>query len=171
MEAIMKRFLLSLILLAALIFPVQAVADGTVTESLSSYTGGMVVVTLTCTGDASDGSIPDTDLSDGTMEILLGNYYLYSVSAWPVSGGTAPDAADVFILDADGEDYLGSADGGTTAEKGANLIHATLKKTTMPYSTFNSSYFFFPVTSTLTLRVANQGTAEADYVVELTFGR
>lgn len=168
----MKRLLLSLVLLAALIFPVQAIADGTVTESLSSYTGGFFVVTLTCTGDAGDGSIPDTDLADATMAELLGKYYLYSVSAWPVSGGTAPDAADVFILDANGEDYLGSADGGTTAgTAGANLIHATLKKTTYPYCYHDSSFFLFPVTSTLTLRVANQGTAEADYVVELIFGR
>ena len=167
----MKRFILCLVLLAALTFPARVLADGTVVETTLHYTGGMVVVTLTCTGDASDGSIPDTDLADATMDILAGHYYLYSVSAWPVSGGTAPDAADVFILDANGEDYLGSADGGTTAEKGANLIHATLKKTTMPYSTFNSSYFFFPVTSTLTLRVANQGTAEAEYVVQLVFGR
>jgi len=168
----MKRFILCLVLLAALVFPARVLADGTVVETTLHYTGGMVVVTLTCTGDASDGSIPDTDLSDGIMEILAGHYYLYQVATWPVSGGTAPDAADVFILDANGEDYLGSADGGTTAgTAGANLIHATLKKTTMPYCYTTSSYFFFPVTSALTLRVANQGTVDAEYVVELTFGR
>jgi len=144
---------------------------GTVTQTVKHYTGGFVVVSLACTGSSDDGSIPNTDLSDAIMELVEGTHYLYTVTAYPTVGGTAPDAADVFILDSKGEDLLGSVDGGTTANKGLNLIHATLTKTAFLYSHHMSSTYAPPVTGTLTLKVSNQDTISADYTIELVFTR
>ena len=149
-------------------------ADGTCTQTdVKKYTGGAVVVQMKCTGSSSDGSLPAAGipLSADNMALVEGTHYLYTVSAYPTSGGAAPDAADVFILDANGEDLLGSTDGGTTPNKGANLIHATLKKTTFPYTHYLSSPYFPAVTNTLKLKVLNQATASANYTIELTFVR
>jgi hypothetical protein len=140
------------------------------TVTLSKPTPPIRVLKFACTGDASNGSIPNTVINSGNLESIYGAY-LYTVSAYPTSGGTAPDAADVFILDANGEDLLGSVDGGTTANKGANLIHATLKKTTFPYSHYLSSAYFPAVVNALTLKVSNQATASANYTIELIFAR
>jgi len=169
----MKKLFLIAALVAALVLPAELWAAGSCSQALSriGYQGMMKTVTFACTGDASDGSIPDTAISTANMA-ELGGMYLYQVRAWPTAGGTAPDAADVFILDAHSEDYLGSADGGTTAgTRGANLIHATLPKSARPYSYFMSADHYFPVTSTLTLRVANQATHSANYTLELVFVR
>jgi hypothetical protein len=170
----MKRLLIPLLILASMVLIAgvfSAFAAGSCTQTPASYQAGYVMVTLACTGDAANGSIPNTAIATATMNILKGTHYLYTVAAYPTSGGTAPDAADVFILDANGEDLLGSVDGGTTANKGANLIHATLKKTTLPYSGYLGMHYFPAVMNTLTLKVANQATVSANYTVELVFGR
>lgn len=167
----MKK-ILAFVVVIILVSVSLAIAAGSCTES-SGYRGktnNAFRVILTCTGDASAGTIPDQALSGPVVNEIMG-MYLYSVSAWPTSGGTAPDAADVFVLDAFGEDLLGSADGGTTANKGANLIHATLKKTTLPYSYYLSTHYFPVVTNTLTVRAKNQGTASANFTIELDFVR
>ena len=140
-------------------------AAGSCTQFKEKATGGFVHIFFYCTGDVSDGSIPNTAIATASMNEILLTHYLYTVSAYPTVGGTAPDAADVFILDARGEDLLGSTNGGTTANKGANLIHATLKKTVLPYT------FFPPVLNTLSLKVLNQATASANYTIELVFVR
>lgn len=161
----MKR--ISLIILILLAFSFESFAAGSCTQRLARV-GDARVLTFACTGDSSDGSIPNTAISAANLTYLTG-YYLYTVAAYPTSGGTAPDAADVFILDANGEDLLGSVDAGTTANKGANLIHATLKKTTLPYSHYLSSAYYPAIINALTLKVLNQATASANYTVELTF--
>jgi len=168
----MKRLLLIAALVAALVLPAELWAAGSCSQALTriGYQGNVKVVKFLCTGDASDGSIPNTAIATANMTEVKG-MYLYTVSAYPTSGGTAPDAADVFILDAAGEDLLGSADGGTTANKGANLIHATLKKTTLPYSYYLSQAYFPAVTSGLTLKVSNQATHSANYTIEMVFAR
>ncbi len=171
----MKKTLLIFALALALLFPSSlwsAVAPGSCTQTQREYTNGsMFVVRLACTGSVDDGSIPNTAISSAVITSLTGKYYLYTISAYPTSGGTAPDAADVFVLDANLEDLLGSVDGGTTANKGANLIHATLKKTTMPYSNYLSSAYFPSVLNTLTLKVSNQATVSANFTIELVFVR
>ena len=166
----MKKTILAIIL-AALFLPSLTFAAGSCAQTVSAYTGGYVVVKLACTGDSANGSIPNMAIATATMDLVTGTHYLYTVSAYPTSGGTAPDAADVFLLDANGEDLLGSTDGGTTANKGANLIHATLKKTTIPYSHYLSAAYFPAVVNTLTLKVASQATASANYTIELVFVR
>lgn len=172
----MKKTLWAILLAVTLLIPFSTWGAGSCTQTLTDLPASLIdipnarKVTFVCTGDATDGSIPDTAISAVNADKLLG-FYLYSVSAYPTSGGTAPDAADVFILDASGEDLLGSVDGGTTANKGANLIHATLKKTTMPYSHYLSAHYFPGVTGALTLKVSNQATVSANYTIELLFAR
>lgn len=164
-----KTIALILFIFTLFISTLSFAAGASVTQTVTVFPGGMVQIKFICTGDDGTGAIPDTAISTANMKTILGSHYLDQVRAYPTAGGTAPDAADVFILDANGEDYLGSADGGTTANKGANLIHATLPKSTGPYSYNMSSYWFFPVTNTLTLKVSNQETASANYTIELTF--
>ena len=110
---------------------------------------------------------PDTAFSQQVLRFVQG-MYLYCVTAYPVSGGTAPDAADVFVLTPNLEDLVGSLDN-TTAGNGLNLIHATLQKTTIPKLSSIGSLFYPMVHEPLTIKIANQGTANADYVVVLTF--
>ena len=138
--------------------------------SVSMPTGNpQVLVKFVCTGSSDDGSIPNQAISSLNMGLLRGQYFLYSVAAYPTSGGPAPDAANVFVLDANGEDLLGSVDGGTTPGKGLNLISNLLKVTTFPYSHFLGMYYFPSVMNTLTLKVSAQATVSAKYTVELTF--
>lgn len=167
----MKKIILAITLCLLLISPSLIYAAGSCTQTPYQLSSGIVKVVFLCTGDAVDGSIPNTAIDTATSTLLVGNYYLYTVSAYPTAGGPAPDAADVFILDASGEDLLGSVDGGTTANKGANLIHATLKKTTWPYSHYLSLHYFPSVLNALTLKVSNQATAGAKYTIELIFVR
>ena len=164
----MKKMFVSLIVF--LLIPSLLFAAGSCTQTARSYTGGLVVITFVCTGDASNGSIPNTAISAANMALIEGKYYLYTVQAYPTASGTPPDAADVFILDGNGMDLLGSADM-VTAGKGLNLIHATLPKETLLYNYHNSSYYAPPVRNALTLKVANQATVSANYTVELVFAR
>ena len=119
-------------------------AVGSVIQSLTSFVGGeefeeshdygpffghkvrcVKAVTFLCTGGtvAETGTIPNTDIISATMDEIKGLKLQY-VTAFPTVGGTAPDAGDVFIIDADGIDLLGSADANLTAYNGLNLIHA-----------------------------------------------
>jgi hypothetical protein len=172
----MKRIFLIIALALALAVPSSLWAAGSCTQTLTDLPASLIdipqarVITLACTGSGDDGSIPNTAISAANADKLAG-FYLYTITAYPTSGGTAPDAADVFILDANGEDLLGSVDGGTTANKGLNLIHATLKKTTMPYSHYLSAHYYPGVTGALTLKVLNQATVSANYTIELLFAR
>ena len=148
----------------------QAWAAGSCTQELISHPFGGYTIKFLCKGDAATGSIPNTAVFAEYLAAVKG-LYLYTISAFPTVGGTAPDAADVFILDTDGQDLLGSVDGSTTANKGLALIHATLKKTTFPYSNYLSMFYYPAVMGTLTLKVTNQATVSANYTIELVFVR
>ena len=148
---------------------------GTVTQEWTNEQRGenrVKVCTLTCVGDAADGSIPDTAFNSDKE---ANGWYLYSVKAFPTAGGTAPDAASVFILDADSLDLLGSEDNGTTAWAGLNLIHETLARKCLPnlndIKTAAHVSFYPIITSELTLRVVDQATVSADYTIKCTFIR
>ncbi len=171
----MYRVLFAIVLALVMWVPTVgwAAAVGTVTQSVVDVPGTFVVspmkvLTFTCIGSVDDGSIPDTAISAANLALLKG-YYLYTVTADP--GGTPPDVADVFLLDAASEDLLGSIDGGTTANKGLSLIHATLTKTTMPFTHYLGQHYFPAVTGTITLRVTNQATVSATYTITLIFAR
>lgn len=158
----MKKLTAIIIGIVFLLIPVSAFAAGSCTESAKQFTGGFVIISLACTGDSSTGSIPNTALSSSALALIQGTHYLYMVSAYPTSGGTAPDAADVTILDGT-YDILGG--------KGVNLIHATARQDSYPYSTFISSWRYWPVVNGLTIAVANQATASANFTIEMTFTR
>lgn len=138
---------------------------GTVNQSMdfADYSPGAKVVSFVCTGDSSNGSIPSTLMSTVFYEIIRkNNCYLYQVVAFPTSGGTAPDAADVTVT-MDGQDLLGG--------QGVGLIHATATQDVFPYSAFMTSYRFPLITNNLTLAVANQATASANFTILLKFVR
>lgn len=129
---------------------------------------------FTCTGDVTDGSIPDTTISASDMNFIRG-WCLRKVEAYQTTVGVAPDAdeASIFILDSDGMDLLGSEDGGTTPYAGKYMIHATLKRMCFlnayfPRAGLHANYYD-PIVKLLTLRVIDQATASADYTVVWTF--
>lgn len=155
----MKRIFF--IVIALLLFSSAALAAGsvTVTGQWKDRNETMYVVKFECTGDSSDGSIPSTAIPDRFMIDVKG-LWLVQVIAYP--GTTAPDAADVTILDGT-FDVLGG--------KGTNLIHATALQDTYPYSTFMSNWRYWPVKNTLSLATANQGTANANWTVEAVFSK
>ena len=176
-EKKMKRLILVLGMVLMLTIPSMLFAAGSVTVTQGkcpiAATIGKEHRTLifTCTGDASDGSIPDKEISTANFNYIKG-WYLYRVEAYPTSGGTAPDAASVLVFDADDMDLLGSEDG-STAYAGLNLIHATLKKACLPnmYLTRAGLHvnYFYEIKSKLTLSVTDQATVSANWTVVLTF--
>lgn len=154
---------IKLILIAAVMLMASNLwAAGSCVQTPYDYIGGGLVVKFACTGDSANGSIPTQTLDVETLAMIKGKYYLYTVKTYPTSGGTAPDAADVTV-NMDGLDLLGA--------KGANLIHATATQDTLPYSTFMSAYRYPLITNAVTVAVANQGTANANFTFELIFAR
>jgi hypothetical protein len=158
----MKRFVLFMVLAAVLILPV--VASGAVAGSCirtpEKVIDGYYKIILACTGDSGDGSIPTQYVTTSTEILGAGAIFLYQVKTYPTKGGTAPDAADVAIYQ-EGMDLLGG--------KGVNLIHATSAQDTVPYSLFMTAYRYPPITSNVTLTVANQATVSANYTIEMIF--
>lgn len=116
---------------------------------------------VTCHTDGSMTNIStDTDSYRGkTYTRWIENLRLNMVEAFPTSGGTAPDAADVTVDDSDGLDLLNG--------NGVNLIHATDKKSTYPE--IDGQPAVYPIRGALTIGVANQGTASANFTLRLTF--
>ena len=170
----MRKAILA-VLVALILLPAFAMAAGSCTQSTENYPDTKTrKVFFVCTGDAENGSIPNTATSTPITSFIK-EHRLLQVETYPTSGGTAPDAADVFVLDAKSMDLLGSEDGNTTAYQGLNLIHATLKRTAFPdaYTPRAGLHaFYYPyVTGALTLKVANQATVSANYTVVLTFGK
>jgi hypothetical protein len=174
----MKRFKLffSLTMFVGLLFCVSmAFGAGTVVESREPYSRSYQnakKIIFTCTGDASDGSIPNTTTSNAVIE-WIGGMRLYQVDAFPTSGGTAPEPGDVFILDLDGMDMLGAEDGSATAYGGLNLIHGTLKRSAIPnlYNAGQDTHTaYYPIfTDGLILSVVNQTNTNANFTIEMMF--
>jgi len=166
----MKKLLALIIfmgfLIPSLALPADSMTQTVDTSMLGKY--GIVKVRFTCVGAAP----ANTPITQQTLAII-GGMYLYTVETWPVSGGTAPDDADVMVYDANSLDLLGSEDGGTTAYNGLNLIDNAYPRIAfpnlfIPRAGGHSNYFPL-ISSILTVDVDNQGQANADYVVELTF--
>ncbi|HEA65889.1 hypothetical protein LCGC14_1902420 [marine sediment metagenome] len=169
----MKRLLIAvLILLVPLLsFALPPAEAAGVWQSHQVYGDEVQTITFQCIGSAQ-GEVVNTDILDQYTRMLTG-WYLYKVEAFPTSGGVAPDAANVFIYDADGLDLLGSEDGGTTAYAGLNLVHATLKRAAFPNLYLpragNHVNYYPEVRGTLTLDVDGQGTNAAEWTIVLTF--
>lgn len=171
-----KRFFGLVVLLTAFLFNSTVFAAGDVTQlTRESYPNSDLQIKklpILCTGDSSDGSIPNTATNAVNTSFIEG-MRLFQVEAYPTVGGTAPDSADVFVLDADSMDLLGSVDGSTTAYRGLSLIHATLKRATTPdiYHAGQTAHVdYYPlITGALTIKVKNQATASANWTIVLTF--
>lgn len=122
-----------------------------VTYVITAHTDGTVTDISTNTDTIHDGISTYTDLIKGRE--------LTKVEAFPTSGGTAPDAADVTVSDSDGLDLLNG--------NGTGLIHATDKKSTYPLNDVLPSTI--TVRGALTIAIANQGTNGADFTIRLCF--
>ena len=156
----MVRKITFLVLAFILIFVSIGLAAGTVTESIHKYSdGNRIMVKMTCVASSSDGTLPDTAFSTAAMNILTGNYKLYSVMTYP--GGTAPTDATDLTLSMNGMDLLGA--------KGTNLIDATTTESTFPYSVGMGLYRFPVITNTLTQAITNQAVHSATFTIEYVF--
>lgn len=165
-----KRFLtllFGLLLVAIPGFAAESVVEGNLEQSGP----GIYEVAFTIT-TAADGNIVATAFSNTLIASLKGKYFL-QVDAFPTSGGTAPDAADVILKDENGIYYLGSIDDGSTAYAGLNLIHATIPKSCIPnmYLTGQTTHinYYWPVRGALTFDIINQGTDSADITLIFVF--
>lgn len=174
----MKKLILILLAIVLLAFPVGALAAAGVIQGSAVDIGEdrlnsnpIRTITFLITATAG-GAIPDTVLTARNFEKVKG-WCFRGVEAYP-TGGVAPTAASVFILDADGLDLLGSEDGETTAYNGLNLIHATLKRFCYPnlYTPRAGLHMNYipPVKSLLTLKVTDTA-ANATITIVLTFSR
>ena len=170
------RNLKTFFIIGFLLFAMTGIAysAGTVTQTISEISKGCYEVTFICTGDAANGSIPatataDNDVSGKPLLSKIIGKYLTQVKAFPTVGGTAPDAANVFVYDKHNLYLLGSEDGGGYAYEGLNLIHATLTKSCLPnlYLTRAGLHLnYYPrITGALTLVVTAQGTASANWTI------
>lgn len=162
------------LLLVLLLFglPLVAIPAELVTQSAAIQTSPETWEVVFTIQTATNGSMTATPLTAANIAVLRG-MYLIQVDAFPTVGGTAPDAASVFLYDENDIYYLGSEDGGTTAHAGLNLIHATLAKSCIPsmYLTGQDSHinYFWPIRGSLTLAIADQATNTAHITIILVF--
>jgi len=178
-ERQMRKSILILSVLLMIVLPFTAFAAGSAPVTTKKYPVSHVYpnkwdreIIFTCTGDSVNGSIPNKTISAANLSTIRG-WFLYEVEAYPTDGGTAPDAASVFILDSDGMDLLGSEDGGTTPYAGSNLIHATLKRSCFPNKYLpraGKHVNYYPkITRPIILKVIDQGAASGNWTVVLKF--
>ena len=107
----MKKFLVALVLVGLMAGTVLADGTVTVTSDHTFTASGIPTVreiVLTCVGDASDGSIPDTTLYNMTnLAKPLTGWYLLRIKIKNVAAeANVTDNSDVYIKDSDGVDYL-----------------------------------------------------------------
>lgn len=115
--------------------------------------GPVGIVTLTVTADASDGSVPNTDLTPSISGKLL------AIETNP--GSTAPtDNYDIVIDDADGHDVLQGV--------AANRDTANTEKASIVFSG-TSVNPPVAITDVLTLKVTNNSVNSATIVVKLYY--
>ena len=114
------------------------------------------IVTITYTAH-TDGSVQDVVLPAGHQRLY--GWWLARVRTWPVSGGTAPDAADVTVKDENGYDLLEG--------EGVALVHATDPKASFPL--MGGAPSLQPVLNNLTVAVVNQATSGAQFCIALDF--
>ena len=161
MGATMKRLLSLAALIALLLMPVCAWAvTGTIVPSYSPgfiSIGGQparLVLTLTCTGAADNGSFPATGnaiINPDTLKIR--GWYLYSVEF--KYGTTTPNAYSIKAVDSLGNDKLKSALL-TRTTASASIVYMG----SVGYPTMNSNW---------TWTITGNSTASAVIVCELTF--
>ena len=153
-------------ILVILLFTVQAYAAGSITGTATRVpvrqgSPPMVLITLTCTADATAHTWPATVVNtlDNVSTYDLRGLKLYSVMAIP-SAVTAPTAAtDLTITDTNGVDLLGG--------KGTDFISDTAK-TWIPAGPSN---YAFPalITGNITVTMSNNLVNSAVITLVLQF--
>lgn len=135
-------------------------ANSSSTHSATNQSADKKHVTfqIDCVGDDSTGAVPDCDiaayvLDDKGNPVAYQNagYDLYEVKV--IDGTPTPDAADISLTGADG----------VVNYTEANVIPASGSK----YGSVTARH----VSSALTMSVANQGTASAQFSVYITLRR
>jgi len=134
-----------------------------VTKHYVSHNGGVLVVKLACIGDIAGGTVgtvPATQITNANIGAIgyqtdyhMMGYYLTEV--WTIGGAVLPDAADITITD----------ELACVLYTEVNVIAAS----TTPKAGTLSAYRI--VTSLLTMTVANQATASAEWDVYLKLVR
>ena len=160
MKKIIATIILAVMFMAS---SVLAVTPGTCVQTPHQYfPGAAIMISFVCTDSPDGGGMATQTVTSAAMELLKGAYFLYSVTAYPTTGGTAPDAADVAVL-MNGMDLLGT--------KGANLIHPTATNDVYPHSSFMDKDRYAMTVNTITMTITNQATASANYTIEMLFSR
>jgi len=144
---------LFLVILGILFMVSNVWAAGTAPQSFSWITPNMAQLVFTCTGDAADGTIPDTDTTDGRIYGL----YLYRVIVKNTTTQTdCTDDSDVYILDEGAVDLLNGQGVDTLDKDAENYIRLYRKD---------------PVIGPLTLDVNAQAEVSAVYTVTVILAR
>jgi hypothetical protein len=147
----MKIFLSILLLMFVVVS--NAWAAGSVTQDFESITNTSYYIVFQCTGDSSDGSIPDTE-SDNDID-----GYVTLVTVTAESGVTEPDQYfDVYLRDSDGVDIMDQ-------ELEDMDVSSTTGFQTMP--TINYASWPRKVSGPITLSVKHQTAAEAYWEVKV----
>ena len=128
---------------------------GTITEVLTSGRPPVKVITLTCTGDGSDGSFPATALTNIPHNEIGGR--LLQIATDP--GSTAPTANyDITVTEAGGADLLLGV--------GANR-HTSASEVAITES--NGAYAVYAGTDTLTITIANSSVNDATIAIKIYY--
>ena len=164
----MKKLIITLAVLTSLIWPMHLFAAGTCTPVLSEtldttgQTALNTVVTVSCTGDSSDGTYPSTAFSSAIMDRIRGLYLM--TGSWK-NGSTYPTANSTLTLSTTNEgDILGGAGKGPTTAA-ASAVSKFTPVTDTTYATAG----LVPITADLTLQVTQAGSATNSAAVTLVF--
>jgi len=156
----MKKLIALFTTLIVLMFTANVMAVGEVEQTIMEVGRGdnkVVSVKFSCTGDASDGSIPDTDIRADILSYISG-WFLDIIVVNP--GSVAPTVdSDVYIDDEDEVDLLNG--------NGVDLLHNTAAKACVPNTDGQNKRQ--PIRGTVTLDVDNQSVNSATYDIILVF--
>tara|TARA_Y100000310_G_C20127341_1_gene554235 strand:+ start:130 stop:531 length:402 start_codon:yes stop_codon:yes gene_type:complete len=127
---------------------------GTVTQALTTVTDSVKVATLTCTGDASDGSYPATTLTVIPRNDIGGR--LLQIISDP--GATAPtDNWDVTLTNGGGDMLLGLGANRDTANTEVAVLNT------------NGAHPVYAGTDTLILNISGNSVNSAGIVIRVYF--
>ena len=155
----MKKGILALSAIL-LLLAVNSWAAGTINQSIDTQflekSKVALVVTFTCTADASDGSFPATATSTDITNAIKG-YYLYKLITNP--GTTAPTANyDITITDEDGIDIMGG-----------NAMNRHTSNSESTYPMIGTQPFAQPIIGPITLNITNNSVNSAGIVIKAIF--
>ena len=171
----MKKLFIIVSLLLVMAFPTgvfaASITQGSIVDVGEERLNSNPTRTLTY---LAVGNPANEEMTWANFEKVKG-WCLTWIEVFPTSGGVAPDAGSIFLLDSDNLDILGCEDGSITPYAGLNMIHATLKRAGYPNLYLQRAglhvNYFYTVRSQLTLKVIDQGTATGQFTVRLTFER